>query len=151
MGTPANTTVAVDLSIEDVIVLLAAGAEGPYALDPIRIMKGAFVVSQAGRSQWKELFKFRPYDYGPFDTRVYSARDRLIKDGLLSEENSRRYATYQLTPSGRERAVELELRLGDDAAWIERIGRYVTSKSFSRLLEEMYRRWPEFATNSVAR
>src|SRR5437867_428817 len=53
------------LSVEDIILLLAAGADGPYALDPIRVMKGAFVASQAGRAAWKEQLHFRPYAYGP--------------------------------------------------------------------------------------
>jgi len=114
-------------------------------------MKGAFIVSQAGREPWKKQFRFRPYDYGPFDAGVYAARDKLVKAGLLEVDQSRRYETYTLTTSGQQRVAELEGRIGDDAGWIRRVGHYVTSKSFSRLLEEIYRRWPEFASRSLIR
>lgn len=52
---------------EDLLLLLAAGADGRYDLDPIRLMKGCFIVSQGGRPEWQGLYDFRPYDYGPFD------------------------------------------------------------------------------------
>jgi hypothetical protein len=38
-------------------------------------MKGCFLVSQRGRADWRTLFNFKPYDYGPFDRGVYAARD----------------------------------------------------------------------------
>jgi hypothetical protein len=139
------------LSIEDVILLVAAGAEGPYQLDPIRIMKGSFIASQAGRSPWRDQFHFRPYDYGPFDRRVYDARDNLVQQELVDVDRSRRYDTYVLTDAGRARVAELEAQFPDDCAWLERVGQHVTSRSFSRLLDEIYERWPEFATRSVAR
>ena len=142
---------AEELSIEDTILLLAAGAEGPYDLDPVRVMKGAFVVSQAGRPAWREQFRFRPYDYGPFDTGVYRARDKLVAEGLLRADRSRRYETYHLTAAGRKRVAGLEARFSADADWVERVGRYVTSKSFSRLLDDIYKRWPDFASKSVVR
>jgi hypothetical protein len=147
MGTDAAA--AGQPSIADLVLLLAAGSDGPYEFDPIRLMKGAFIVSRAGRPAWRGQFRFRPYDYGPLDSRVYKARDSLLAAGLLRADQSRRYETYQVTPAGEERIAELERRLGDDAEWIKRVGRYVTSRSFSRLLKEIYGRWPEFASKSV--
>jgi hypothetical protein len=138
---------------EDLLLLLAGGAEeGPYDFDPIRMMKGSFIVSQAGRTAWRTLFSFRPYDYGPFDVRVYGARDALVAEGLLQREKTGRYASYTLTDNGRQRVQEVEQEIGPEGAeWVRRVGRYVTSKSFSRLLDEVYARWPEFAERSVVR
>jgi hypothetical protein len=138
---------------EDLILLLADGAEeGQYDLDPIRIMKGCFIISQAGRTSWRTLFRFRPYDYGPFDVRVYGARDSLIAEGLLRREKTGRYANYTLTDDGRTRVEEIEQEIDENAAdWVRRVGHYVTSKSFSRLLDEVYARWPDFAVRSVVR
>src|SRR5947208_285620 len=100
-------------------------------------MKGSFVISQGGRPAWRSLFQFRAYDYGPFDTRVYTARDHLLRDGLLTEEKPGRYPTYSLTELGRARVEDLEETLGPhDANWVRSVGRYVTSKSFTRLLDE---------------
>jgi hypothetical protein len=137
---------------EDLILLLADGAGGPYAFDPVRLMKGCFIISQAGRPGWRELFRFRAYAYGPFDSSVYSARDRLLAEGLLQAGRGGRYPAYTLTPKGGERATEVAEALGDhDAIWVRSIGGYVTSRSFSKLLDEVYERWPDYARNSVMR
>ena len=82
---------------------------------------------------------------------MYAARDRLLKEGLLVADQKYSYDAYHLTDAGLNRVAELEQRLGDDAGWIKGVGGYVTSKSFSRLLDETYARWPEFATRSVVR
>jgi hypothetical protein len=137
---------------EDLVLLLADGAEGPYELDPVRLMKGSFIISQAGRPAWRNLFQFRPYDYGPFDTRVYSARDGLVNEGLLRVDRTGRYDAYSLTPAGTARIAAIEAELGPgDADWVRRTGRYVTSKSFAKLLDEIYTRWPDYAKRSVVR
>jgi hypothetical protein len=135
------------LTREDLLLLLAAGATGPYALDPVRLMKGAFLAIERGRSEWSPLFNFEAYDYGPFDRRVYDARDALIFDDLL-EVLPGRYDSYQLTEEGHRRATELSERLGEDSEWIRRVGRYVTTRSFSRLLDDVYAAHPEYAVRS---
>jgi len=142
-----------EVSTEDLVLAIAAGADGPYDLDPIRLMKACFLVSQRGRPAWKVAFRFRPYDYGPFDRGVYAARDALLAHGLLqADSNGRRYPSYSLTEAGRARAAELKDVLGDDGlSWLARIGRYVTSKTFSRLLDEVYAAYPDFAVKSIAR
>jgi hypothetical protein len=137
---------------EDLVLLIADGAEGPFPLDPVRLMKGCFIVAMAGRPEWKGMFQFRPYDYGPLDTRVYSARDALVAEGLLDAERTGRYDSYVLTDAGRERVKEVETIVdAEDANWLRRVGSYVTSKSFDRLLDEIYTRWPDYATESVHR
>jgi hypothetical protein len=143
-----STVDAGRLAQEDVLLLIADGASGTFDLDQIRLMKGAFLVSQRGRPEWKTLFAFRPYSYGPFDSSVYRARDALIANGLLRVE-ARRYHSYELTDAGRARVAELEHALGDDADWFRWIGRYVTTRSFSRLLDEIYAAYPDYAKRSV--
>jgi hypothetical protein len=137
------------LDKEDVLLLIADGASGTFDLDPIRLMKGAFLVSQRGRPQWRALFDFRPYSYGPFDVSVYRARDALIANGLLRVDKARRYDSYKLTGAGQGRVGELEHAVGDDANWFRQIGRYVTTRSFSRLLDEIYAAYPDYAKRSV--
>ncbi len=41
---------------QDIMLLIADGADGPYPLDPIRLMKGCFIVDQIGPDDWKDLF-----------------------------------------------------------------------------------------------
>lgn len=135
------------LGREDILLLLADGAQGRFALDPVRLMKGAFLVVHRGRADWRSLFRFEAYDYGPFDRQVYDVRDRLIYDDLL-EVIPGRYDSYRLTDVGRERVEEIAAQLGEDADWIRRIGRYVTTRSFEQLLNEVYDAHPEYAVRS---
>lgn len=135
---------------EDVLLLIAAGADGPYGLDPVRMMKGAFLAAKKGRSEWQPLFSFRPYSYGPFDQSVYSARDRLVRRGLLDVDRSGRYELYRLTEDGRTRVGELRREVDDAATdWLQSVGRYVSAKPFAALLREVYAQYPEYARLSV--
>jgi DNA-binding PadR family transcriptional regulator len=140
------------LSQDDVMLLIADGASGGYPLDPIRLMKGGFIVSEIGVEAWRPLFNFHPYHYGPFDSSVYGAVDRLVAGGLLAATPVGGYNTYAVTDTGHRRAADLEGLIGERAAgWLRRIGRYVTSRSFTDLLKEIYERYPDFAVNSRVR
>jgi len=146
MSTPATSR---GVGLDDLLLAISLGANGPYDLDPIRVMKGAFLISQRGRPAWRELFNFQPYDYGPFDQSVYRARDQLVAAGYWEPHPRGRYDAYALTDEGRRRAGELEL----DAAgvdWLKRIGSYVTSRSFAQLLREIYQAYPNYAARSIA-
>lgn len=146
------TATSDNLTQDDVLLLIADGATGPFDLDPIRLMKGAFLVSQLGLPPARALFNFEPYHYGPFDSTVYGARTRLIHAGLLSAVRAAQYPRYDLTEVGRARVTELEARIGATAAdWFRGIGRYVTTRPFAKLLEEIYKQYPDFAVRSVIR
>ncbi|HEX7060294.1 MAG TPA: hypothetical protein VF176_10635 [Solirubrobacterales bacterium] len=135
---------------DDLLLLIAKGAEdAPYPFDAIRTMKSAFVVSQRGLAEWRSLFDFQPYDYGPFDSAVYRSRDSLLSQGLL--ERSGGYDACELTEKGQRRAGELEVELGENADWLKRIGRWASSRSFAQLLREVYAEYPQFAARSIAR
>jgi hypothetical protein len=137
---------------QDILLLIADGADGQFPLDPIRLMKGCFIVAQIGPDEWKGLFEFSPYDYGPFDPSVYRARDALLGKDLLLERSAGRYSNYSVPPDGHARADEIARRLEPQlAAWLRNIGHWVTSKSFNDLLREIYDRFPDYASRSIAR
>lgn len=141
-----------ELTREDIVLAVATGADGPFQLDPIRLMKACFLVSQRGRTAWRAVFDFQPYAYGPFDSGVYSARDALVGRGLLLSDTTGRYPAYSLSDEGRAEAGRIREQVGDDdVAWLARIGGYVTSRSFSQLLREVYAAFPEFAVRSLVR
>lgn len=138
------------LTREDVLLLLVDGADGKYPTDPVRLMKGAFLVVRRGQNEWKHLFQFRGYDYGPFDPQVYDTKDTLVLRDLL-EVGRGRYEQYELTDRGREKVTEARHRLGADADWIRRIGSYTSNRSFNQLLEDIYAEYPEFRERSIYR
>lgn len=136
---------------DDLLLLMAKGAEdGSYPFDAIRAMKSAFLVSERGSPEWRPLYNFRPYDYGPFDSSVYVSRDALIAQGLL-EERPGNYPSYLLTPAGHARASDLAELMGSaSAGWLEGIGKWASSRSFAQLLREVYAEFPQFASRSIA-
>lgn len=136
---------------DDLLLLMAKGAEeGTYPFDAIRTMKSSFIVSQRGLTEWRDLFDFRPYDYGPFDASVYRSRDSLVAQGLL-EVRPGNYDATCLTDAGQARVQELEGQLGPSADWLKQIGRWASSRSFAQLLREVYTEYPDFADRSIAR
>jgi hypothetical protein len=138
------------LTGEDVLLLLVDGAEGKFPIDPVRLMKGAFLVVRRGRDEWKHLFDFRKYDYGPFDPQVYDTKDLLALAGLLEVRHGR-YEQYDLTDEGYSRIAVINDRLGPDADWIRRIGNYTSTRSFNQLLDDIYTEYPEFRERSLHR
>jgi len=142
--------VAAQFDEEDLILLITSGATGPYKLDPIRIMKSAFIVSQRGAKEWKSLFNFKPYDYGPFDPAVYRTLESLSAKNLIEElKDVGRYPYYRLTEAGSKRVEELTADHKLELKWLKGVGQYVTAKSFERLLKEIYAEFPAFAEKSV--
>lgn len=138
-----------EIAPRDVLLTIAAGATGPYPLDAIRIMKGCFLAAQLGPPGWTKLFDFQPYDYGPFDSGVYRARDDLVRDHLLVTDKSERYPSFTVTDAGHQRIGALGSTIdGAPLDWLRGIGAYVTSLSFSDLLTEVYANFPEYATAS---
>ena len=138
------------LTREGLLLLLVDGASGSYPIDPVRLMKGAFLVVERGRPEWKYLFDFQAYDYGPFDATVYDVRDTLIRRGLF-RARAGRYEQYGLTDEGREEARRVGDAVGADADWIRSVGRHVSTRSFKQLLEEIYSAYPYFRARSVYR
>jgi hypothetical protein len=138
------------LTREDVLLLLVDGAEGQFPIDPVRLMKGAFLVVRRGRNEWSQLFNFQAYDYGPFDSQVYDTKDFLILRGLLDVRRGR-YEQYDLTDEGLDAVEAVHARLAEDADWIRRIGNYTSTRSFDQLLDDIYTEYPEFRERSVHR
>ncbi|MGO9343405.1 MAG: hypothetical protein ACLP6E_12940 [Acidimicrobiales bacterium] len=77
------------------------GVEGPDALDPVRIQKGIFLLSERGPAQG--VYQFRPYNWGPFSPALYGDLDLLCRLGYLKTEQvpGRTWKRYSVTLRGR--------------------------------------------------
>jgi hypothetical protein len=138
------------LTPDDILLLVADGASGRFPLDPIRLMKGAFLAWKQGPDEWSKLFDFVAYDYGPFDSSVYRSRDDLIRRGLLGAAGQGRYDRYWVTPAGEQRVARLNATVSKEVVdFLHQVGAYVTSRSFADLLREIYATFPSFAERSV--
>lgn len=128
------------------------GVDGPAEVDPIRIQKGMFLLSQRGPA--RDLYAFRPYNWGPFSPAIYGDLDYLVGEGLVEIEAvpGQTWKRYRTTQKGESKTSKLIDRVDASAVdWLGRARRYVTSRSFSQLLREIYARYPKYATESLLR
>lgn len=137
--------------------MLLASATGTdeveaYPLDRVRMQKGIFLVAMGGPAAWRELYDFSPYNWGPYSGTLAADLDALIASNLLrvAPVPGSRYGQYVPTFAGRSLAAE-EWRsslVQAERDFLLKVRNYVTSRSFNRLLEEVYRAYPEYATES---
>lgn len=136
----------------DWLLLLIGAQGGDYQLDQVRVMKGLFLLSRDG-GPLEGQYQFSAYDYGPFDSRVYRDLDELQAQGLVAVSHAGigRRRNYDLTHSGRVRYVDLQGQMTHAAlAEVAAVKSSVTTNTFEELLADIYGRFPEYATRSVA-
>jgi hypothetical protein len=127
----------------------ALGASGPDELDPVRIQKGMFLLSERGPA--RGLYGFRAYDWGPFSSAIYDDLASLTREGYLTEEQvpGRTWSMYRVTGRGHERALAAAGQVGmTTAAWLRQAREFLTTRSFAQLLREIYALYPQYAINS---
>lgn len=128
-----------------------AGSSETEPLDRLRMQKGVFLLAMRGLPEWRESFKFTPYDWGPYSFDLASTIESLLADGLLTKDlvPGRRYSRYRTTQAGERLITELATgHLHNERIFICAVREYVTSRSFARLLREVYKAYPDFAVNS---
>ena len=142
------------LSRQGWLLLFLGAPGGKYPVDQIRVMKGMFLLSRTQGHPTQELYRFEPYDYGPFDARVYRDLDLLqledmIRVTRLAGSSQKR---YELTDAGQREFALLEQTLpAQHVEEVRKVKKLVTDLSFDDLLKKIYTSFPEFAVNSVAR
>ena len=130
-----------------------ASAEPGALFGPAQIQKLMFLIdAELGGSIGGPFFNFVPYDYGPFDSTVYSALDRLNLQGLLDTDHTGRYRRYFLTGLGHADGQQHLNQLDESARnFIARAARWVREVSFSQLVSAIYERYPGMKANSIFR
>ncbi len=127
-------------------------AENPgeqYPLDRIRVQKAIFLLTQRGSPAWRSLYSYYPYNWGPYSSELSSDTDALVRAGLLENVPGARYGQYRATPHGEARASQAWVALtAQEQSFIRTVRAYVTSRSFTQLLREIYAAYPDYATAS---
>jgi hypothetical protein len=127
----------------------ALQASGPADLDPVRVQKGMFLLSERGPA--RDLYAFRAYDWGPFSSAIYADLDSLTQQNYLEESTvpGRTWSTYRPTANGHAAAVAFAEQIGpDSAAWLRSARDFLTTRSFAQLLRDVYAAYPAYAVNS---
>jgi hypothetical protein len=130
----------------------------PRGLDPVRLQKGLFLFAQEARTvPVAQRYVFKPYSYGPMSRGIYADLDRLVADRLVEKVpvEGQTWARYKPTPrgiaAGRQLMVHAVAAHPDDTRRFYEMKQSVAEMSFARLLEDVYARYPEFATHSIFR
>jgi len=135
-----------------VLAILAASGGRPYT--PVQIQKAVFVVcDQLPGLVSGPGFNFKPYDYGPFDSDVYSEISQLQQAGeaTITPSPFGNWNMYAASDTGLIRGRELLDRVGKHREYIEKISAWVRSLSFNRLVKSIYEAYPEMRANSIFR
>jgi uncharacterized protein YwgA len=135
------------LKPRDWLLLLLDGG-----LDPIRIQKAMFLFAMESGAPDTEVYRFEPYNWGPFSSRIYGDLERLQTDGMAVKVPvpGAGYAQYRRTAAGNVEADRLS-PLGDSAqlACILKTRDAVTGMTFDNLLRKVYKDYPEYATKTM--
>jgi uncharacterized protein YwgA len=139
----------------DRLLLFIALDGAPQGLDPIRLQKGMFLFAMDDASGADEAYDFVPYDYGPMSTQIYRDLDSLTENGLIAATpvEGQTWSRYSATEDGLVAARDL---LGQEpsqeiARLLYKIKTDVSSHTYQQVLEDVYERYPEFASKSVFR
>jgi len=133
------------------LLFLAIGKAANRILDPVRIMKGMFLLEKEG-ALGPHSYNFEPYDYGPFSISLYSDLDLLEGKELIERlpRPGRNWSYVHVTDEGRKLAKSLEEQAKpEELQLISKVHSEVLDKTFADLLRHIYEKYPEYAGRSV--
>ena len=136
---------------ELLLLFLGTGKAANETLDPVRIMKGMFLLEMGGGLE-SNSYAFEPYDYGPFSISVYRDLDLLQDKGLIERiaRPGRNWSYVRATDAGRKMAETLEAKTKpEQSKLIYAVHEEVLSKTFAELLRYIYDKYPKYAGRSV--
>lgn len=140
--------------------MLATMAAFPYQkFTPVQIQKFFFLLDrklsdQSDRPSGLPFFEFRPYAYGPFDSKIYDVLRDLCDRNLVvingDDHHPRR--TYLVTVKGYQEGKDIFDKLAENVQnYIGILGNWILSQSFTQLISSIYDEYPEMQVNSVFR
>jgi uncharacterized protein len=140
----------------DHVALVALALANGESFTPVQIQKAMFLATDKipGAFDRDSRYDFQPYDYGPFDSQVYSDIEDLERRGLsrIGRSPRGRWKTYSATDQGIEVGTRLAHALtGEQVAVLTRIVKLVRSLSFNELVSAIYRGYPHMRARSVFR
>lgn len=137
------------------VLLSFLDGEGDCRLDPIRIMKGLFLFAKEAPQGWVDddaRYSFEPYSYGPFSSDVYTDLRALSNLGYVTADvvHGATWRQYGLSDEGRKAAKASRVSLDPNATeYLDQIRNFVVKLGFRSLLSAIYKKYPDYAVNSV--
>lgn len=135
------------------IMLAALGSGAHEEFSPVQLQKMMFLIDRNVSARLGgPFFDFKPYDYGPFDARVYNEFSVLSMLELGESYGQGRDRRYRLNDEGRARADEVLATIPQEIRdYIHHVAVFVQQTSFTALVSSIYKHYPEMKANSVFR
>ena len=134
-------------------LLLALAHRNGAPMTPAQIQKAMFLMSaEASALVGHEFYDFVPYNYGPFDARVYHDLDTMVQNGLVTSSHSpgRNWKVYAVTPFGLAEAAASRRRANERGVrYLQNVVDWASSMSFPQLVRAIYAKYPQYKANSV--
>jgi uncharacterized protein YwgA len=138
-------------------LLLVAHLARPHSLQPVQLQKVLFLLDKKlapGQKLVERIYAFEPYDYGPFDSTVYSDAEAFAEQGLMQiqRQPGQTYRRYAATDAGSARAQQIAQQLSPPVVgYAQQVVTWVRTLSFNQLVSAIYTEYPEMKANSVFR
>jgi hypothetical protein len=136
--------------------LLVIASAGGKTVSPVQLQKTLFLLGKKltpTQRHSSKFYKFRAYDYGPFDRTIYDHADELRSEGLIlihPEAGSSRH--YVALPAGIDRADQLRAELEPTVTeYLDEVVAWARGLGFNDLVRAIYLEYPETKVNSVFR
>lgn len=134
-------------------LLLAIAASGKKGLSPVVMQKVLFLLGkQMPRAVGEGYYTFKPYNYGPFTTEIYTDASQLESDGLIVsvQQAGRSWSQLLLTPAGADVVNHIHETAPKDAiSYLEKLVEWAIPLSFQDLVGHVYQLYPDMKQNSV--
>lgn len=135
--------------------LLALGAAGGHPVSPVQLQKVLFLLGrECAEDVGHDFYDFQPYNYGPFDSTIYSDAEALERAGLVARLFSppRSWAEYAVTTAGLERAEQLRAQAPKRAVkYLDTVVEWARGLTFEQLVRAVYQRYPDTRARSIFR
>ena len=174
-----NGTIRVENGTDLLLTLLYAGgnrkAENEEIVGNTRLVKLLFVLThETSLKKYGTDFKYNPYNFGPFSSELYDALQALINAGLIKattsdsegfldeadrfqgenesdeSDSAKNTIIYSLTSEGMVVGSALFNSLSEEEKKeVSMIKRLFNSTTLRKLLQYVYRKYPQYTTKSV--
>ena len=134
--------------------LLAIASAGGEPIQPVQLQKALFLLGRERAVHVPGFYEFEKHNWGPFSKAIFEDAEKLEAEGLVVIVRLpwRSMKEYLPTEAGKRMAESFMKEVpGDSGSYLMRAVQWVRSLSFSELLTQIYKRYPEFRTNSLFR
>lgn len=139
------------LNVNDVVPAAMAAGGVDAVFSPIQIQKLLFIIDREIPEHVNgPHFNFKPFDYGPFDKKVYMVLEKLEGRNYIVIGRSGRYPVYALTEYGMEAGTDVLMALPNPVLkFMVQVSSWVRNTSFRTLLRKIYLWYPDMVVNNV--